>query len=196
MGIKGLCTEALAFLRQLPNVDKVIVLLPNLWRLDIEMDQETWICNCMVDLMHADQQLEILPGSGRKWITSGGLNFDRTTEQAPIFEWLYKHQGFLVIAKEHFKALRSLIDYCKLHNIDYHISTIQDPMHQLQGLDHVRNHLDHELSTVEYHNWFRFDHKFVDEFLGHRDHPSDQEHMILCKHIIKNTTRNSHGQTL
>jgi hypothetical protein len=43
------------------------------------------------------------------------------------FDFLYKHQGFLVIVKEHFRALKALLNYCKEHKIKYYITAIQDP---------------------------------------------------------------------
>ena len=85
MGIKGICTEGLNYLQQLPNIKKVIVLLPTLWRMDIEMDTETYLCNSMVDLLESSGgQWSIKIPAHRKWITSGGLHYDKNTEQAKI----------------------------------------------------------------------------------------------------------------
>jgi len=44
MGIKGICTEALCYLKSI-DVGKVIVVLPTLWRMDIEIDVGTHLCN-------------------------------------------------------------------------------------------------------------------------------------------------------
>ena len=106
MGIKGICTEAMYYLSTLSNISKMVIVLPTLWRLDIEMDQETYLCNSMVDLIYSDNNWNIHKSAERKWITSGGLHYNRSTEQAKLFDLLYKHQGFLVIAKEHFRALK------------------------------------------------------------------------------------------
>lgn len=139
MGIKGICTEALYWLDLVKdNVETAIVILPNLWRYDIEVDEETYLCNCMVDLLSSDRNgWNITQPGSRKWIISGGLHYEKSTEMAPVFDFMYRHQGFLVIAKEHFRALERLIDYCKYHKIKFVISAIQDPLDQLTGLDYI-----------------------------------------------------------
>ena len=186
MGIKGICIEALYRLLELPGVKKIIAVLPNLWRMDIEMDTETYLYNAMVDLLKVDNTVwSIRSPASRKWIISGGLNYDRKTEQAKIFDLLYKHQGFLVLAKEHFRALQNLIDYCKINKIDLYISAIQDPMDQLNNLEYIKSDIKKLLDTVGYNNWFKFDGKFIDSFLGHRRHPTTEEHKILCEYIIR-----------
>jgi hypothetical protein len=188
MGIHGICTEALYYLQDLAQISKVVVLLPNLWRMDLEMDVETYLCTAMLDCLQADNgTYGIFIKSQRKWITSGGLHYNRTTEQAKIFDLLYKHQGFLVLAKQHFRSLKLLIDHCNDNNIDIHISAIQDPLQQLTGLDYIRDDVEKLLATVDYKYWFKFDGEFVDKFLNHTDHPTTQEHKVLCEHIIKNT---------
>lgn len=185
MGIKGICTETLYYLKTLSGISKLIIILPTMWRLDVEMDQETYLCNSMVDLLVADSHgWTRQQRAQRKWITSGGLHYSKSTEEGKIFKQLYKHQGFLVIAKEHFSALTLLINYCKMHNIKYFISAIQDPMDQLMGLDYIRKDFCQLLDEVEYSNWFKFNNKFIDQYLGHNSHPTTQEHIDLCKHII------------
>ena len=184
MGIKGICTESLYHLKTLSGIKKLIIILPTLWRMDIEVDEETYLCNCMVDILVSNGTWQIKTPAKRKWLTSGGLNYDKSDEQAKIFDFLYRHQGFLVLAKEHFRALTMLIEYCKIHNIDYHISAIKDPLDQLQGLDYIREEIVQLLEEVEYSNWFRFDGKFIDQYLKHDNHPTTQEHQDLCKHII------------
>lgn len=188
MSIYGICTEALYHLKTLTDIDKLILILPDLWRMDIEVDEETYLCNAIVDRLWAENgnyKIEI-PGK-RKWITSGGLHFDRKNERGRIFEVLYKHKGFLVLLKEQIRALKALIDYCKFNNISYYISAIQDPMDQLQGLDYIRDQIENLLQEAEYDNWFKFDDKFIDKFLGHSNHPKTHEHKILCDHILKLT---------
>ena len=69
-----------------------------------------------------------------------------------------------------------LINYCKINNIEYYISSIEDPLYQLQDLTDIHNDINDLLKSVEYDNWFRFDGKFIDEFLGHRYHPTTEEH--------------------
>lgn len=185
MGIKGICTEANYWLDQVKDeIKNAIIILPNLWRYDIEVDEETYLCNAIIDLLTCDHQgCQIVKRGTRKWIISGGLHYDKSTEMALAFDFLYRHQGFLVIVKEHLRALRQLIDYCKYHNIKYVISAIQDPLDQLIGLDYVRDQIVDLLDRVEYDNWLRFDGYFIDKFLGHTSHPNDQEHKILCSHI-------------
>lgn len=185
MGIRGICTEALYWLNLVKNdVETVIILLPTLWRYDIEVDEETHLCNCMVDLLSCDSKgWNIFRKATRKWLISGGLHYDKSTDMAPAFDFLYQHQGFLVIAKEHFRALKLLIDYCKCHNITYTISAIQDPLDQLVGLDYIADQIASLLHDVDYHNWLRFDGHFIDKFLGHSDHPNEQEHVILSDYI-------------
>lgn len=184
MGIKGICTESLYYLKTLSGIKKLIIILPTLWRMDIEVDEETYLCNCMVDMLVSNGTWQIKTPAKRKWLTSAGLNYDNSEEQAKIFDFLYRHQGFLVLAKEHFRALTMLIEYCKIHNIDYHISVIKDPLDQLQGLDYIREEIIQLLEEVEYSNWFKFDGKFIDQYLKHDNHPTTQEHRDLCKHII------------
>lgn len=183
MGIAGICTEALYYLKTL-EVDRVIIILPTMWRMDIEVDEETYLCNSMVDLLYANSNWKIEKSAHRKWICSGGLHYPKDKEYSSVFDFLYKHQGFLVIAKTHFKALTMLLKYCKLHNIEYVISAIQDPLDQLTGLDYIRAEICKLLDEVEYNSWFKFDGKFINQYLGHDEHPTSSEHRTLCKHIL------------
>lgn len=189
MGIKGICTETLSYLRDLKSVEKIIIILPTLWRMDIEVDHETHFVNCMVNLLtvHGDH-LDIHQQTKRKWIISGGLNFSDHTRFNDIFKPLYRYQGFLVILKEHFRALEMLQWYCRQHGIKLYISAIQDPLQQLHGLDYIKHDIHHELDRVAYQQWFRFQGKFIDEFLGHNRHPDDEEHKLLNE-IIQSETR-------
>lgn len=196
MGMRGICTEALYYLKTLPNISHVVVVLPTLWRMDIEVDEETYISNAMVDLIFAKDTYEIVKPAVRKWIISGGLHYKKDTPSAPIFDLLYKHQGFLVLAKEHFRALTNLIEYCKIHKISYCISAIQDPADQLQGLDYIKDEIFKLLQEVEYDKWIRFNGKFIDQYLGHSGHPTTEEHQDLCRHIINFTQGNNHGKTI
>lgn len=184
MGIKGICTEAMYYLPSL-NVSRVVIILPTMWRLDVEMDVESQLCNAMVDLLVANQPWEVSKAATRKWITSGGLHYSKNTKYALIFDFLYQHQGFLVIAKEHFRALTQLIEYCKLHSIEYAITAIQDPLDQLTGLDYIKNDFCDLLDQVEYNSWVRFNGKFIDQYLGHKKHPSTKEHQDLCNRILE-----------
>jgi hypothetical protein len=185
MGIKGICTEALCYLKSI-DVGKVLVVLPTLWRMDIDIDVETHLCNSMVDLLYADQNWKIVTPARRKWIISGGLHYSKNTEYSATFDFLYKHQGFLVIAKEHLRALTMLLDYCKINNIEYKISAIQDPLDQLVGLDYIKDEICKLLDKAEYDSWFRFNGKFIDQYLGHSNHPTSTEHQDLCNCILKN----------
>lgn len=154
--------------------------------MDIEIDVETYIANAMVDLLYADGEYVIHTPAVRKWLTSGGLNYPKNTEYTDTFNFLYKHQGYLVILKEHIKALTMLLEYCKLHNIEYAISAIQDPMDQLIRLDYIRGEVVELLNSVGYQQWFKFNGKFIDKYLGHQDHPTTEEHRDLCNHILLN----------
>lgn len=185
MGIKGICTEALYWLESVGNnVENVIIVLPTLWRYDIEVDEETHLANGMVDLLTCDVQgWSIHEKATRKWIVSGGMHYDKSTEMAPTFDFLYRHQGFLVIAKEHFRALERLIDYCKYHNIRCIVSAIKDPLDQLIGLDYIKDEIISLLDRVNYRDWLRFDGSFIDQFLQHSNHPDNQEHSILFRYI-------------
>ena len=186
MGIKGICTEGLAWLKTLNQINTVIVILPTLWRIDIEVDSETYLCNAMTNLIEANGGKYIIKSqTTRKWITSGGLNFDSTTEQAAIFQFILKHQGYLVSLKEHLRALQTLIEYCKINNINIRISAIQDPLTQLNGIEYIADSVMSLLDEVDYNNWFRFNGAFIDDFLGHKHHPTTSEHTLLCEHIIK-----------
>lgn len=196
MGIKGICTETLYYIKNI-EVSKLIIILPSLWRIDVEVDQETYLCNTMVDLIYADQSWKIITPATRKWITSGGLNYQKDKEYSATFEFLYKHQGFLVIAKEHFRALTMLLNYCKLNKIEYVISAIQDPLDQLIGLDYIKDEICSLLAEVEYNLWLRFDGKFIDQYLGHNQHPTTEEHIKLNSYILENFKQgNNHGKTI
>jgi hypothetical protein len=186
MGIKGIATEALAYLESMPTITTLVIILPDLWRMDIEIDREAYLSNAMVDLIYADKNgWKMAEAAFRKWIISGGIQrYDKKTERGKIFDFLYKHQGFLVIAKEHITALKRLIDYCNYNKIKCYISASEDPLTQLTGLDFIRNDIGALLETVNYSNWFRFNGKFIDKFLGHSNHPSTQEHNILCNMIL------------
>ena len=141
----------------------------------------------MVDLIHSDINDKIITPAIRKWSISGGLHYNKDTDQAPIFDFLYKHQGFLVIAKEHFRALKVLLNYCKERKINYYISAIQDPLDQLNGVEYISDDITMLLNEVEYQNWFRFENNFIDKFLGHTEHPTTEEHQVLCQHILNAT---------
>ncbi len=190
MGIKGITTEALTFLKKLPNIDKVIIMLPTLWRMDIEIDygSPAELCNALVSVIYANNGTwnEHIPAC-RKWMISGGLHFKKDTLRGVVFDLLYKYQGFLVLLKEHLKSLRVFLDYCREQNIPYYITAIQDPADQLQGLDYARDQINDMLQEVEYNTWIRFDGQFVDNFLNHCNHPNPEEHKILCQRIIDST---------
>lgn len=185
MGIKGICTEAMYFMNAISTpIQTAIIILPTLWRLDIEVDVETYLCNAMVDLVECDQQgWRVATPATRKWLTSGGLHYRKNTEMAPAFDFLYRHQGYLVIAKEHFRALERLIDRCKERKIKYYISAIQDPLDQLMGLDYIKDDIIDLLDKVDYTNWIKFDGVFIDKFLKHTNHPNKQEHELLFEKI-------------
>lgn len=189
MGIKGICTEAIDYLKKIPTITNMVILLPTLFRLDIELDKAAPMCNNILDLVHAkDGNWKKVIEGERKWICSGGLHYNANKKISQthirLFNSLYKEQGFLVIAKEHLQALKLLLYYCKDRKIQYYISTIKDPMHQLHGLDYIHKEIVNMLEEVEYNQWFRFDGKFVDEFLGHSKHPTTREHQVLGQHII------------
>ena len=185
MGINGICTEAMYYIENL-NISNMVIVLPTLWRMDIEVDEETYLCNAMVELAYADDNYNVVEPAKRKWIISGGLHYPKDTEFSKIFDFLYKHQGFLVILKEHIRALTRLLNYCKMHNIEYKITAIQDPLEQLVGLDYIRENVIKLLNSVEYNNWIRFNGEFINKFLGHEKHPTTEEHVELCKHILIN----------
>jgi hypothetical protein len=186
MGIKGITTEAMYYLEQLPHIETCVIILPTLWRMDIETSEETYMCTAMVDLLKADVSgYTIDKPAKRKWITSGGLHYDKNTKHGNIFNTLYKHQGLLVILKEHLRSLQVLINYCKMNNIRYYISAIADPAEEVEYYD-IKHKAFELLNAVEYKTWFRFDGKFVNRFLSHDKHPSTEEHVVLSEYIIRN----------
>ena len=191
MGIKGICTETLYNLKDNLQIEKLILMLPTLWRMDIEVDEETYLCNAMVDRVWSENgDFRIDQTAKRKWLTSGGLNYIKTTEQGKLFDTLYRHQGFLVLLKEQIRALTTLLEYCRANSIQYYITAIQDPMEQLDGLDYVRHDIETLLQEAEYDTWLRFDDKFIDKFLqlNHLRHPNTQEHEIICKYVSELTS--------
>jgi hypothetical protein len=186
MGIKGITTEAMYYLKGIPDISTCVIMLPSLWRMDIEMSQDSEVCNAMVDLLECGVGgCRNKERATRKWIVSGGVHYDKKTKAGKIFNPMYKHQGFLVILKEHIRSLKILIDYCRRSSINYYISAITDPMEQLLHCD-MRGEETKLLEEVEYSNWFRFDGKFVNRFLSHDKHPSTEEHVILSEYIIRN----------
>jgi hypothetical protein len=194
MGIKGICSDGLYWLKTTQTVKTVVIILPTLWRMDIEMDEENYLCNSMTNLLEVNNgTYKIKEYATRKWITSGGLNYLRDTEQSKIFDLMYKHQGFFVLLKDHIMSLQLLIDYCKINNINLHISTIQDPLGQFTGLEYIKESAIKLLHEVSYMNWFKFEGKFIDKFLGHSRHPTTDEHSVLCDYILKQIKENNYG---
>jgi hypothetical protein len=191
MGIKGICTEALCYLKKLDNIERVIVILPTLWRYDIEVDRDYYTADALVNLIHSKNgDFTVVEHSNRKWLLSGGPNFKEYKDNhVSLFNSLYKTQGFLVIAKEHFSALESLVNYCKLHDIEIHISSISDLKSGFSGIEYVQQEIYDMLDSLGYQNWIRFDDKFIGEFLGHWKHPDTAEHKILCRHILTQIER-------
>jgi len=188
MGIKGICTEAQYYLQNLENIDKAIIMLPTMWRLDIEIDEESVYSNCMLDLLYSHEDYKIHTPAIRKWLTSGGLNYPKNKSEYKIFDLMYKQQGFKVIAKEHLNALKILLNSLRERKIQYYITAICDPLDQLQGLDYIKSEFCNLLNDVEYNSWIRFDGKFIDKFLKHSNHPSTEEHQLLCQYLINSTT--------
>jgi len=193
MGIRGISTEALSSLKQLTDVDKVILMLPTIWRMDIEIDHESpgELCNSMVDTLWASkgQWNKFIPAE-RKWMISGGLNFEKLSKRGLIFDLLYRYQGFLVMLKEQMRSLRMFLDYCNHRQIPYYITAIQDPNEQRQGLEYVSDQINELLHEVEYDKWIRFNGKFVDKFLGTDEHPTTDQHKLICEHILQLTSKN------
>jgi len=190
MGIKGICTESLYYLKELENISTLIIIIPDLWRIDIEVDEETYLCNSMVDLLKAEfGDYNIISKATRKWLISGGLSYQKNAEYSKIFDFLYRHQGFLVLMKEHLRSLKTLQDFCKKKNITYYVSAIKDPLDQIDGLNYIKNDIIELLNDVDYNEWFTFDGKFIDKFLQHDKHPSTNEHKLLCDYIINKTLK-------
>lgn len=190
-GIKGITTEALYFLESHKEIDTLVLILPDIWRLDIEVDSETYLCNCLVDTLVADSNgWRIKDKAFRKWIHSGGpvyyKKIIKDKEIVQILEQMYKHQSWLVIFKEQMMALERLLNYCKHNDIDYYISAIRDPMTQFDGLEYIQPPL-HDLlvNKGEYNSWFTFNGKFIDMFVGHDNHPTTEEHVKLANYILE-----------
>jgi len=189
-GIKGIATESLYFLEEHSDINRMILILPDIWRMDIEVDEETYLCNTMVDVLTADNTgWKIHINASRKWIQSGGPFYKeviQNKEIIKIFDLMYIHQGWLVLFKEQMRALEHLLTYCKQNNIKYHISAIRDPMAQFDGLEYIQPQL-HKLlyEKGEYSNWFKFDGKFINMFLEHDDHPTTSQHVILANYILE-----------
>jgi hypothetical protein len=192
-GIKGITTEALYFLESHKEIDKMVLILPDIWRLDIEVDSETYLCNCMVDTLTANSNgWEIKDKARRKWIISGGpLSYKHNNKEiVSIFDQMYKHQGWLVIFKEQMMSLERLLTYCKHNNIDYYISAIRDPMEQFDGLEYIQPHLhDLLINKGEYNNWFTFNSKFINLFVGHDKHPNTKQHIAIANYILEDVIK-------
>lgn len=183
MGWNGICTEAYTYAQNL-TFDHCVIMLPTMFRMDMELNHEGQIANTMVDLLENNK---IITYATRKWITSGGLNWNQTkmlgNKEKKLFDQFYKYMGFLPLVREQMLKLKLLILSLQAKNISYTITTIKDPMHQLEGLDYIKNDIIELLDSVEYSNWLRFDGKFIDEFLGHDKHPTTQEHKLIGDYI-------------
>jgi hypothetical protein len=185
MGIKGIATEAMYFLKTLPTVNTCIIILPTLWRLDVEVSVDMSDCTAMVDLLDVNSSgVRIKSDAMRKWLLSGGLHYDNTTKYGKLFKQMYKYQDLLVILKEHLRSLEILINYCKNNNIAYYISAISDPKEELEHYD-IKHEAFALLDDVEYSSWFRFDGTFINRFLKHDNHPTTSEHVLISEYIIK-----------
>ena len=184
MGINGICTEAYMYAQNL-NFDHCVIMLPTLWRMDIELNQEGTMCNAMVDLLDGDK---ILTQASRKWLISGGLHFKETLQgsEKKLLDQLYKYVDFLPLIREQALKLKLLILSLEAKNIPYTITSIKDPMHQLEGLNYIKDEIIELLDSVEYRNWLRFDGKFINEFLGHDKHPTTEENKIIGDYIWQN----------
>ena len=183
MGWNGICTEAYTYAQNL-TFDHCVIMLPTMFRMDMELNHEGQIANTMVDLLENNK---IITYATRKWITSGGLNWNQTkmlgNKEKKLFDQFYKYMGFLPLVREQVLKLKLLILSLQAKNISYTITTIKDPMHQLEGLDYIKDDIIELLDSVEYSNWLRFDGKFIDEFLGHDKHPTTQEHKLIGDYI-------------
>ena len=183
IGWAGICTEAYIHAQKL-DFEHCIIMLPTLWRMDIELDHEGLICNSMVHVLENDK--EVITAT-RKWLCSGGLNYKKLKgTEFKIIDMMYKYKGFLPLLREHVLKLKLLISYLKTRNIKYTITAIQDPMHQLTGLDYIKDEVTELLESVEYKDWLRFNGKFIDEFVGHTKHPTTQEHKLIGDYIWEN----------
>jgi len=184
MGWNGICTEACMYAQNL-EFDHCVIMLPTLWRMDLETNHEGTLCNAMVDLLESN---EIIIPSVRKWIISGGLYFKETLQgkEKKLFDQLYIYKSFLPILREHVLKLKLLLLSLRERKILYTITAIKDPMHQLEGLDYIKDDIVELLDSVEYKNWLRFDGKFIDEFVGHNNHPTTEEHKLIGDYIWQN----------
>lgn len=183
MGWNGICTEAYMYAQNL-KFDHCVIMLPTIFRMDIELNHEGDTCNGMVDLLENDR---IITNATRKWITSRGLNWNQTkilqNQQKKMFDQLYKYMDFLPLIREQVLKLKLLILSLQAKNISYTITAIKDPMHQLEGLDYIKDDIIKLLNDVEYKDWLRFNNGFIDEFLGHGKHPTTQEHKLIGDYI-------------
>jgi len=181
MGWNGICTEAYTYAQNL-KFDHCVIMLPTMFRMDMEVNHEGQIANAMVDLL---ENGKIITNATRKWIISGGLNFEKMLQgkEKKLFYELYKYIDFLPLIREQVLKLKLLIFSLKEKNISYTITAIKDPMHQLEGLDYIKDDIIELLDIVEYSNWLRFDGKFIDEFLKHDKHPTTEEHKLIGDYI-------------
>lgn len=183
IGWTGICTEAYIHAQKL-DFEHCIIMLPTLWRMDIEVDHEGLICNTMVDILENDKKVTT---ATRKWLCSGGLNYEKLKgTELKIIDMMYKYKGFLPLLREHILKLKLLISYLRIRDIKYTITAIQDPMHQLTGLEYIKDDIIELLDSVEYKDWLRFDGKFIDEFVGHNRHPTTEEHTLIGDYIWEN----------
>ena len=184
IGWNGICTEAYIYAQKL-EFDHCVIMLPTLWRMDIETNHEGVMCNAVVNLLEHNKI--IIPGA-RKWLISGGLNFEQRLQgkEKKLVDQLYNYRSFLSILREHVLKLKLLLYSLRERKILYTITAIADPMHQLDGLDYIKDDIIELLDSVEYKHWLRFDGKFIDEFVGHNKHPTTEEHKLIGDYIWQN----------
>ena len=183
MGWSGICTEAYMYARQL-DISHCVIMLPTVWRCDIEVNHEGTMCNAMVDLLEHDQ---VIKPSERKWIVSGGLNYQHLDKElVRAFDWQYQYKNFLSIFRSHALALKTLQLYLKSIDVTYTVTAIRDPMEQLEGMEYIQNELEDLLHDVEYNTWLKFDGKFINEWLIHDNHPTTKEHKQIGDYIWQN----------
>jgi len=190
MGIKGIASSTIQYLNSSIspyNITHCIIILPTLWRIDVPVDTESYLCSAMVDCLYVSNDGISIEIEGQlKWLISGGLHYNKKTEEAILFDFLYKHQGFLEILKEQVYYLKMLISILKKYKIKYYISAIQDPKTQLIGLEYLNDQINELLTSIEYETWFKFDNGFINDFLGHSNHPNNEEHKLINEYIIEN----------
>lgn len=188
MGVDGLVRETLHRLEEDVSVDRVVFMVPPLFRLDIEQNEEGHRAGAMLDLfLYEHDLIKVMPAK-RKWIISGGIASYDSSPYKKEFAHTYKTKEFYVLFKDSYFALKSLKDHCTVNGIKLYLTSNVDPADVIisAGLGYVEDDVNRMLTSLDYEDWIRYnDNKqFIDDAMYiERGHPTEEQHAIIANRI-------------